>query len=154
VLSDKNAWIGMPIGLRDDDNASVRSSTSQSYNAARLQSSPYRHPVVKHDQSVNKPKRPTGLELLDSLGWKNPLTEQKKVKHQEHSLSTSGHFPERKVDSEVMNSPSQRPFSPLRTNPPPKQSHLSGISSITLLRKFHQTLERSQKVVSRKPQKL
>jgi hypothetical protein len=111
LLNDKNSWIGMPIGLKDEENSSVRSSSSQSYAAFRLQSSPYHSPVVKHDHTINKPKRPTGLKLLDSLGWKNPLTEQRKEKVKEDTLATSGIFPERKISSSGTEGPRLPPSS-------------------------------------------
>lgn len=124
MMNDKNSWIGMPIGVKEPDNASISSSKSQSYSSFRLESSPYQNPVIKHDHSINKPKRPTGLKLLDSLGWKNPLTEQRQEKTKSESLASSGVFPERKSyspeNSQRVSSPNKQ--SPLRNSSFPMKS--------------------------------
>jgi hypothetical protein len=72
LLGDKNAWIGIPIGI-------VTSEEAKKPVPAKLQlfkdTSPYNAAVVKHDPSINAPKRLTGLQTLYALGWKNPIEE-------------------------------------------------------------------------------
>eukprot|EP00602_Paraphysomonas_sp_CaronLab_P011458 CAMPEP_0185043294 /NCGR_PEP_ID=MMETSP1103-20130426/42824_1 /TAXON_ID=36769 /ORGANISM="Paraphysomonas bandaiensis, Strain Caron Lab Isolate" /LENGTH=547 /DNA_ID=CAMNT_0027583453 /DNA_START=677 /DNA_END=2321 /DNA_ORIENTATION=+ len=73
LLRDKNAWVGFPVDIMTAEEA--KKPIPDRILEFR-HTSPYRVPVIAHDDTLHAPKRLTGLQTLYALGWKNPLQEE------------------------------------------------------------------------------
>jgi hypothetical protein len=73
LMNDKNAWVGIPVAVVPKEE--VRKELPIRVQAFKA-TTPYNVRIVKKEQTVVQPKRLTGLQTLQSLGWKNPLTDK------------------------------------------------------------------------------
>jgi hypothetical protein len=114
--------VGFPIALLTAEEAKAPPSDRL---IAFKTHSPYNRPVIKHDSTLNEPKRLSGLETLHALGWQNPLKDAAVSRSKEQAIAGSGVFPTGNNFRNLVDTSHRKSSSPQRGSSPSRSRETS-----------------------------